>query len=287
MPAQGGVTHMECRLALSLGLVLLIGGVPVRAGSNQESGGQSQPEAAPAAAAPAQDGGLPPAVAIPDPPPARPPAEAPGAGQAVKPLTEGPLHEAFLSPRKDRKPVHVAKTPPAPIIERPGGRSAERERPVDRGLLGMGRGPEGLRLGDRHLARPAAGPVLGQRLLEARRSRAGIGSPASGATARPTGSTTARTARPPTAPTTSPASRPAATASTSPASIIPTATAWSGRRASGPRPSRAGRGSPRSGSASPKAGSSRTATGTAPSKIAAPCSPPPRSTSRPSNERRP
>ena len=39
--------------------------------------------------------------------------------QDVKPLTEGPLHEAFLSPRKDTNPVHVGKTPPSPITERP------------------------------------------------------------------------------------------------------------------------------------------------------------------------
>ena len=63
------------------------------------------------------------------------------------------------------------------------------------------------------------------------------------------------------------------TTSTSPASTIPTATASSGSRASGPRSSPAGPGSPRSGSASPKAGRSRKATGTAPSKTAAPSSP--------------
>ncbi|MFO0950394.1 MAG: hypothetical protein U0835_04445 [Isosphaeraceae bacterium] len=39
---------------------------------------------------------------------------------AVKPLTEGPLHEAFLSPARDRDPFHVSKSPPAPIVERPG-----------------------------------------------------------------------------------------------------------------------------------------------------------------------
>ena len=41
-------------------------------------------------------------------------------GQKVKPLTEGPLHEAFLSPRKDLNPQHTAKAPPPPITERPG-----------------------------------------------------------------------------------------------------------------------------------------------------------------------
>jgi hypothetical protein len=38
----------------------------------------------------------------------------------VHPLTEGPLHEAFLSPRKDLEPTHISKTPPQPITERPG-----------------------------------------------------------------------------------------------------------------------------------------------------------------------
>ena len=34
-------------------------------------------------------------------------------------MTEGPLHEAFLSPRKDLEPNHVAKAPPPPIEEKP------------------------------------------------------------------------------------------------------------------------------------------------------------------------
>ncbi len=38
----------------------------------------------------------------------------------VKPMTEGPLHEAFLSPAKDRDPLHVASRPPPPLVERPG-----------------------------------------------------------------------------------------------------------------------------------------------------------------------
>jgi len=38
----------------------------------------------------------------------------------VKPLTEGPLHEAFLSPAKDREPARAPKAPPAAITERPG-----------------------------------------------------------------------------------------------------------------------------------------------------------------------
>ncbi len=41
-------------------------------------------------------------------------------GQKVRPLNEGPLHEAFLSPRKDRNPERVEKAPPPPLSERPG-----------------------------------------------------------------------------------------------------------------------------------------------------------------------
>ncbi|MBV8611928.1 MAG: YXWGXW repeat-containing protein, partial [Singulisphaera sp.] len=47
-------------------------------------------------------------------------AVAPDADRPVKPLTDGPLHEAFLSPAKDREPFHIDKSPPAPIVERPG-----------------------------------------------------------------------------------------------------------------------------------------------------------------------
>ncbi len=45
---------------------------------------------------------------------------APNDDQPVKALTDGPLHEAFLSPAKDRDPVHIDRAPPAPIAERPG-----------------------------------------------------------------------------------------------------------------------------------------------------------------------
>src|SRR5438105_2098403 len=38
----------------------------------------------------------------------------------VRPLVEGPLHEAFLSPARDAEPEHIAKEPPPPITERPG-----------------------------------------------------------------------------------------------------------------------------------------------------------------------
>ncbi len=39
---------------------------------------------------------------------------------AVRPVFEGPLHEAFLSPARDRQAAPVAKAPPMPIAERPG-----------------------------------------------------------------------------------------------------------------------------------------------------------------------
>ena len=38
----------------------------------------------------------------------------------IRPVAEGPLHEAFLSPPKDREPTYVGKAPPSPINERPG-----------------------------------------------------------------------------------------------------------------------------------------------------------------------
>src|SRR4051794_4977802 len=65
----------------------------------------------------------------PAPPAAAPDLDVPQLGAAladadadrpVKPLMEGPLNEAFLSPAKDREPEHVDKPPPPPIIERPG-----------------------------------------------------------------------------------------------------------------------------------------------------------------------
>jgi hypothetical protein len=38
---------------------------------------------------------------------------------ALHALNEGPLHESFLSPRKDREPLRIAKSPPPAVIERP------------------------------------------------------------------------------------------------------------------------------------------------------------------------
>ena len=58
--------------------------------------------------------------AIPGPASPAAPNQVAGADKPVKALTDGPLHEAFLSPSKDRDPAHVDKAPPQPIVERPG-----------------------------------------------------------------------------------------------------------------------------------------------------------------------
>src|SRR5262245_41066971 len=61
-----------------------------------------------------------------DPPVAASPPDAantPAAGaqeqRPVVALTDGPVHEAFLSPAKDQDPTPIDKAPPAPIVERP------------------------------------------------------------------------------------------------------------------------------------------------------------------------
>ncbi|WP_165064063.1 hypothetical protein [Paludisphaera rhizosphaerae] len=38
----------------------------------------------------------------------------------LKPMADGPLHEAFLSVRRDLEPAVLAQSPPPPIVERPG-----------------------------------------------------------------------------------------------------------------------------------------------------------------------
>src|SRR5215813_3509146 len=66
-------------------------------------------------------------VAAQDAPPLNPPAPADSPvallqddNRPVRPLSEGPLHEAFLSPAKDGEPEHADKAPPKEIVERPG-----------------------------------------------------------------------------------------------------------------------------------------------------------------------
>jgi hypothetical protein len=99
---------------LGVGVCLLVcaGGAPTVVMAQQPVAPVEQPAAA---------GDLPPAMPV----GAGPATGAAGAGAAeaekpVQALTDGPVHEAFLSPAKDGEPVHVEKPPPAPIIERPG-----------------------------------------------------------------------------------------------------------------------------------------------------------------------
>ena len=92
---------------IGFGLVLLVGKASVSAAA-QESGATAPPEIAPLPLGeknPAGDGVSRPA--------------GPAANQRVRPISEGPLHEAFLSPRKDREPTYVPKSPPRPIGEKP------------------------------------------------------------------------------------------------------------------------------------------------------------------------
>ena len=143
----------------------------------------------------------------------------------------------------------------------------------------MGRRPQRLRLGDRHLARPAAGPVLGQRLLEARRA---------GLVSRPR-----ILERPQDRPARLPQERPprrsprrrAGRAARGRLLLHPRPVLPRRRRRGleagllGQGPARLGVG-PRAVDPPARRLEFQEATGIAPSKTAAPCSPPPRSTSR-------
>ena len=61
-----------------------------------------------------------PTIAALDPLPQYNPDVTPVDSGAIRPSTEGPLHEAFLSPAKDSDPVYADKAPPSPLTERPG-----------------------------------------------------------------------------------------------------------------------------------------------------------------------
>src|SRR5258708_5247571 len=50
---------------------------------------------------------------------ANPPAAGAQEQRPVVALTDGPVHEAFISPAKDKEPAPIEKAPPAPIVERP------------------------------------------------------------------------------------------------------------------------------------------------------------------------
>src|SRR5262245_56358812 len=90
------------------GLVLLMAGALAVPAFGQGAGETVPPGPAASPAREDGQGGAGGAAAVPTPP-----------EPSLQPLTNGPLHEAFLSPRKDKEPEHVAKTPPAPITERP------------------------------------------------------------------------------------------------------------------------------------------------------------------------
>ncbi len=122
---------MNRLIALGLGFCLAISGSVLSAQADQQDAPPplEQPAVNPQ---PPQDVASPavvdsqpaPGAAAPsapfDPAPEQLAAVPPDADRPVQPLTDGPLHEAFLSPAKDRDPEHIDKPPPAPIIERPG-----------------------------------------------------------------------------------------------------------------------------------------------------------------------
>ncbi len=97
---------------------------------------------------------------------------------ATEVLTSGPVHEAFAEP-VDLQPepgLVVPQEPPADIQEVPAGRPARRRRRrLGARLLGLGRGPRRLRLGQRLLARGPAGHALGARILGAGARRLAVG----------------------------------------------------------------------------------------------------------------
>ena len=156
-------------------------------------------------------------------------------GQSARPscpLTEGPLHEAFLSPAKDaRAGIHRQGPARARSTSGPGVDPPERQGAHGSRATGSGTPAQNDYVWVTGTWRsPAAGPVLGQRLLEARRQ---------GLVSRPR-----LLERPPDRPDrlaeerparrasrrTTPARRPATTTSTSPATTPPTATASSGSK---------------------------------------------------------
>ena len=279
---------------LGWGLLLTMAGAPVFAGPFQDPDGPAQAETATEPLPAAGGAGAPETVVAPDSNGAGPAAEAPAetrwedpdrlaqlANQPVRPMTEGPLHEAFLSPRKDRNPIHVATAPPTPISERPAVDPPSASAQWIEGYWewDAGRKDYVWVTGTWRVPPPGRFWVNGYW----KRDQDGWYRVPGFWSDRKTDRLDYRKNGPPQGPSRRRArvSRRLPIVSTSPASSTPTATAWSGRRGSGPRCSPAGRGFRPSGSASPKAGPSRTATGIAPSRIAALSSPRLRSTNPP------
>ncbi len=103
-------------------------------------------------------------------------AEADASGGQV--LTQGPVHEAFATPvvHDPKAAPVVTKQPPDPIQEvRAGPEAVGPEHPVDPRLLGLGSDPQRLPVGQRRLARAAAGHAVGPGLLAHRRRRIPVG----------------------------------------------------------------------------------------------------------------
>ncbi len=198
----------------------------------------------------------------------------------VKPLMEGPLHEAFLSPRKDREPAHVVKAPPPPVAERPGidPPSASAEWIEGYWEWDANRNDFVWVTGTWRVPPPGRFWVNG---YWKRDDKGWYRVPGFWSDRRTDRIDYRKNGPPQERPDDDPGEPPARRLLLSfPGSTIPTATASPGRRASGPRSSPAGRGCRPSGSVSPTAGCFRTATGTARSTIAVRCSPPPTSTRR-------
>src|SRR4051794_4733837 len=100
---------MNCMRAVRLGLCLAV--LSWTGVQSSARGAAQEPPLAlePPAAAP---------EAIPPAAPARPPGPARASAPVVA-LTDGPVHEAFLSPAKNEEPTRIDKAPPVPIAERP------------------------------------------------------------------------------------------------------------------------------------------------------------------------
>ena len=180
---------------------------------------------------------------------------------------EGPLHEAFLSPRKDRSPFRIEKAPPPPLSERP---AVDPPNGIAEWIEGYWEWDAGRKdfvwvTGTWRVAPPGRFWVNGYW----KRDDQGWYRVPGFWSERKTDRLDYRKNGPPQErPDDEPGEPPdGRTVSISRASTIPMATASSGRRGSGPRSSRAGRGCRRNGFASLTAGSSRKATGTESSRI--------------------
>ena len=177
--------------------------------------------------------------------PLPPPADA-NPVQSVRPLTEGPLHEAFLSKAKDRDPLRVAKAPPEPVVERPAVDPPSEKAQWIEGYWDW----DPARNDHVWVTGTWRVPPPGRIWINGYWKRDDQGWYRVGGfwSDRKTDRIDYRkTGPPPNAPTRRSASRPAPTTSTSRGSMLRTETGWPGGRASGPRSRRAGRGSPPSG----------------------------------------